>query len=533
MSKSQGGINVHHTQILRDISNIIYSNEDYTRKVEEVSTLKEEFSFVISDKLKNKLLQFSVPSIEKGIYGVVTKVFPRFKNKIILDYTVTSQDIKDADSSELKVYARNKEVVLSSSVYPAFLIVIKKTFFRMFNGLNKSNLKISHDEAMELLPSSTSACYPTFSKKGSTISQFDCRKRMKTFGSLSSLNSMITFLYEHPTVIFHRVSNKLVKRKDGMYFSTPKIRQVFGIPHFICALEGVYFKEIMEGYKRSHSDRITIGYRKVEVSESVRYMRMKAKETDKEIFCGDISGCDKSVPALFTFIFALFSLNLYDSVRDANFILSLLHYFCYTPVVYSGVKKVVTNGSTTSGSALTSMFNTFVILICLETVFFVLNGRLPDKGEVLVQGDDFLILLKGKDEVVKLKNIMGQFNFRIRADADLLCSDGQDVEFLGFKWDKYCSPYQSEEWFVAKLLFPGRRVNYPGPGRLIAKYLSLLFQVRNYHSLYYKFYKHDIHLRQHIIMGKDPCLTLIDNRGRVAKTIFPVSYFLRKGWKAF
>jgi len=313
-----------------------------------------------------------------------------------------------------------------------------------------------------------------------------------------------------------------------------KIRQIWGVPYIIVLLEKMYFDKFIKSFSDNMSSFYTSGLTRVEISNKIKILRNKASDEGRVIMCGDIKGCDKSVPSCF---FQMLSYMLkmsvnYDSHQCAM-IDMILKYLCFTPYLDGNGNLKHTHGSTVSGSLITSMFNTFVLYTSLCYIYKVRYNRFPLDGELLVQGDDFVMLVNDIKESEMIKLQLKNFNLRLNLTETSISTCFDNIDFLGFFWNINNEPDQTDNWIIAKTVFPERYVKLAGPDRVISRYISLIFQLSRYYTLFKLFFNYDRYAKRKFQFGGDATMYIIDSKGKVHINKIPINKYLSLGWKLF
>jgi len=491
-----------------------------------------KFSNFNFEKVQHVLRQFTTPIKEYGAQQLCDNVFPEFNGKILREKIPSNSDVDSFDAYEVSHYEKKK----SCQMRFIDLIILNKVLAyttSLFESLDSYYSINDYRACIDVLPKDTSSCYPRYQKKGTEDNINAVINEMTFFDSMIRLDKKILYLQQFPTTIFHRFTAKMKedRRLKGFYNVSYKIRQIFGVSHFICALEVKYLTYFVNNFKRSLKGICTLGLTRPEVSNLVSRIRDKSIKTDRVVMCGDIRGCDKSIPAHFHRI-------LFDTIAGSspneyikNAILSLGNYLCFTPILRKD-KINFTHGSTTSGSWITSIFNTFVIYSVICYSYNVLYNRFPTKDEVLVQGDDFICVIEEEDEK-QIQEIFLLFNLHIKLSNSLISKGKDDIEFLGFLWDCRNTPRQLNSWVYVRTVYPERTVEEAGVDRIISRYLSLIFQLNNSNELFKRFLKYDKYLRDKCQNQSNPVFKIIDSMGRMVTQVFPIIYFLSVGWRAF
>jgi hypothetical protein len=482
-------------------------------------------------KFKAVLSQFRTPMKEHGAQTLCDNVFPKLKDKIVKEAIPTHKDVNSFDAYELKFYCKNKSV----SKREINLTLLEETLgfvSELFKSSERYYSINSYKDCLDSLPKDTSSGFPRYMKKGLDVNVVEVFKEMEEFDSHLRVDKKDILLQSFPTTIFHRFTPKMKRVKESLNYNVNyKIRQIFGVTHFICGLEVKYLTYFVNNFKKKMRNITTIGLTRPEVSDLISQLRLNSIRSGRVVLCGDLKGCDKSVPAHFHryFFDTLISLSPNEFVK--NSINSIGNYITYTPVLRRN-EVSYTNGSTVSGSWITTIFNTTVVYIGICYFYLVAYGRFPRQGEVLVQGDDFVLVIDEVDTNL-IQELFFLFNLRIKLDNTLIARGYDDIEFLGFKWDYVNTPFQEDSWIYVRTVYPERSVAISGPDRVICRYLSLIFQCNNGFELFKRFLFYDESLKEKINFDPNPSFELIDNAGKVTINKVPIRWLIDIGWRAF
>lgn len=504
----------------------------FTKNKVLLSSKLYKFSDFNFNKYSRLFSQFRTPRKEDGAVRLCNSVFPEIKDKNIEEEIPKHIVVTEENEKEVEIYCREKRVnrrYIDENIISQCI----RNVYEKFCGQSKYYSVNSYEECLARLPKNTSSCFPNYIKKGNLKNIKYTISMMKIFDSHLRIDKKLLFLQSFPCTVFNRFTPKLKKKSANLnkFNLSYKIRQIFGVSHFIVGLEVKYLTYFMDNFKRNMDGLTTIGKTRVEVSKLVSNLRSNGVKMNKLVMCGDISGCDKSIPSHFyRLIFGIFT-EIAPNEYIKNALISLGSYMCYTPILRRNEVKY-SNGSTLSGSLITSIFTTFVIYFVLTYVFLVLYKRFPSYGDILVQGDDFIMLMDEGDERL-IKEIFMFFNLRIKVSKGLIVKPTEGIEFLGFIWDVNNEPNQSNEWIYSRIVYPEKSVEISGPDRIICRYLSLLFQLSRYLDLFKKFVEYDDFLRRSLQISSNPKFYILDNTGNISTMMFPIVKLLHLGWKMF
>jgi len=420
------------------------------------------FDFSKNKRVYNSVNNFSTPSFESGAIKTLENIFPQIKYKKFVVGSLKPHVVKDKDRTELNVYARRKTTKISN----------KQDFSEVINYISSIlvNAEVSRkdlDVVLSEIPKNTSSGFPEFCRKGSSKAVELCKNRVSKVLKSDSFIDAFKYMFKFPVTIFHRFTPKM-KLINNEYSPNWKIRQIHGTPFFIVALEKLIFENFVETLKLSFPF-YTVGLTKLQISDKISDLRDKARLSNKVIFCGDISGCDKSISFDHSQLYFSYAK---DFICDdyINAFKALVCYHLRTPMLYSG-GILVSHGSTITGSWLTSSFTTFCVTVSLFYSYFRIYRRMPKLDELLVQGDDFVILLDKKEDSILFKENMLEFNLRVRLDKSRISKYYEEIEFLGYIWDFSNEPDQTDDWIISRIVYPEKFIKFPGPLRLIYRYI--------------------------------------------------------------
>jgi hypothetical protein len=473
-------------------------------------------------RVYNVVNNFSVPSFESGAEKIIRKIFPFMSDKIFLNKKISVADVKEFDESEIDIYARNKIIKVKDKE------LLSSVLDFIFKKITNLQLDISLSEVIDTLPKNTSSGFPEYNKKGHPGSVKLCILRVEELLSFKCWKSAYGFMRKYPVTIFHRFTPKLKMLK---FFFDPsfKIRQILGTPFFIVAFEKLIMYNFVKSFSKSFSDWYVIGLTKKEISNKIQILRREARQNDKLILCGDINGCDKSISATHSLFYFQIASNFIKECYNENF-KAYIAYFIRTPMLYcKGIKY--SNGSTITGSWITSSFTTLSVMVPCLYAFHKLYKRFPNKSEFLIQGDDFVILLDSSKDKFNFKEYLLEFNLRLRLDKSDVVNWFNEIDFLGFMWDVQGQPDQTDIWIIGKIMYPEKYIKFDGPFRIIYRYLSIIINLKRFRTLFYKFTKQDPYLLNWFKYKSRPRFTLISERNEILDVTIPLDEFLLYGWR--
>jgi len=466
-------------------------------------------------------MYFARPCVEKGGQKIMDRVFPHFKGKIGKVNLPTRENVRRSNDESLSIACAAKKV------HPYMVNVAKKTLFDLIEGTNfKANRMRTASNCYDSLKSNTSACYPFFKKKGDPDVRNNSIKLMKNILRRRDPREICKVLYRYPTVVFNRYSSQLNKRKE-VYNVNYKIRQIYGVPAFICALEELCFSDVVDSFLKSYKRFHSIGLTRLQVSHQIKKFRDNSKSSDI-LFCGDLSKADLSITPLSLQLLSTYLIvGLKDRKELYPIAISLLKYLTYTPILTDKGDIVTTMGMNTSGSRLTTFVNTFTLILILKS-FVKLSGL---DAKFIVLGDDFIINL-GEDfnKIIELKKFLKAFNLTINVHKSKVTSIFEDIDYLGFSWDNQNKPDAPDTWLYKKVVYPENYVEDTSGNRIISRYLSILFLLKRYYVLFNRFLSVDPILRT-LYRHSKLVVPIYKYDRLISEQVFPISELLRMGWK--
>lgn len=488
---------------------------------------------IINRKQDNILSNVSFPSSEDKLIDMVKDAF-----SYDLPYdNGLSKDLIDTENRKtLKVFQKPSRINLnvisvdlfSESInYLISILCSKSPTFQI----------LSLNEAIGIVSKNSSSCFPLRSKKNSSDAISLVSKFYSAFREMSDPEKF-RFIHSQPSYIFNRFTTRLIKDKDGKLTPKVKVRVVWGIPHFINVLECMYFKWFSDHFKDSLNGFFTGNDTALEKSHKIGIVRNMAMNSGMDIFCGDVSGFDQSVSFQWFRIF----LGVLEKIRvPANIkkmFSNLISYNIFTPFIDIDGNSRRSYGKVTSGSYLTTFLNTFIMFIICSYTFFSINGRFPKVGEMLVQGDDFVMLVPHYEDKSKLlkyvKDIFVGFGLRLKILDQSISYWYEDIEFLGYFWNIDNEPDQSDEWILAKLCYPERFAKVYGDDRITIRIFSVLLNLRlpRMKSILHKLSNYDRNLRNFTSrMTSTKTFRLFDAAGNIVIVNIPFSRVMEFGWK--
>lgn len=484
--------------------------------------------FSVPKWLVNKLNSMSFPQFEEGHVHVVKKALKLEEDNFIYPRPISITEVKDSDQKEMELRSVDKTLNIFND--PVVISFVNK----LWEDWNMSTFRpepLNFSKCIELLPNTTSTGFPNFKKKSDEKEILYAEKLFSDFKSKKFVDTKLQLLLDYPSVIFHRYTPKLNSKKTKKVISY-KIRQVFCLSYFITCLEVSLFYPFMDRFYKVADSFFTGKDTRVEISNKIQKVRFKAATENGVILCGDISGCDRSQSADSMKLFFSFIGSNYTNTEFKNF-LALIKFLIFTPTVDSNGDYHVTNGTVSSGSYITTVINTFIVNMALNVSYFKLYGEFIPKESHLVQGDDFIILLKNPNDYPSFCEYMFDFNLKVKKMDQTISYPSEDILFLGFFWDVNGEPDQTNEWIFTRIIFPERYINQEGPERLISRYLSLIFLLKRSTLLFNCFLFYDDYLRFKLRYDSNPSFRIVNNNGQLTDIRINIQLLLQYGWRAY
>ena len=482
--------------------------------------MPEQFDFTTNRAAYTATHNFGLPTFESGAQKILSKVFPSINGKNFGLSTLTRQTVHDTDKLELNVYARKKKIHVKDKS------LLVKTCLFIRDKIIDLNQSISIQDSYTTLPQTSSAGFPNYGKKGLVSNTNFCIERLSDLFKMRNYIDIFNYLRKYPTTVFHRFSAKIKKNKNT-FLPKYKIRQVLATPYFIVAIEKFIFFNFVKSFSESFSS-YTVNLKQLQISQKIQKLRFLARDNNYLILCGDIQGNDKSISIEHSSLFFQIA-SKFINKSYLNHFNAIFMYYLRTPMLYSG-GTIFSSGSTISGSWLTSCFTTLSVLIALQYSFHRIYGRFAYDEEYLIQGDDFVILLKDKQDSNKLKEHMLELNLRLRLDTSGLVYWYQNIEYLGYFWSPTGTPGQTDEWIIGKILYPKGFVRIDGPLRIIYRIIAIIVNLARFRELFTLFRKHDKELDLLFMRNENPIFTLISSDNTLLKVKIPFRDLWRYGW---
>jgi hypothetical protein len=448
---------------------------------------------------------------------------------------VSKQDVYNEDKAQLKRYGKFKKIEFNRLNQYRYFEALLETQ-RILTPSTITGRVSTIDDAFESLPSGTSSCYPDYQKKGSKFVRYRVKELITKWIKNAKQGKIIPIfedMLKYPVTVFHRFTTKLVRGDGGEVKSNTKIRQVYGVPFAINALETLLFKNAMDA-SMNQSGVISYGLRRVEQSRRVDMVRSHARFNHRQIMCGDIKSIDASFGLEQIFIPVIHLCNLAKrEIWEENITIAYCLYCAFTPVIWMANKLTFMFGGNITGSLLTSYWNSFNLIHAINYAYRTIYGEYPPPESYNVLGDDFIISLNS-EEKERFITLMGLFNLKVHSGKSIMVEHTEPILFLGFYWDELGEPTQFDLWYLARICFPERFDDTQGHYRIVQRAASILYQIKGGHEIFTKVIMNSVsELRNLLKLGKDINIRYIDKINTQQYLVIPLRKLQQLKWRAF
>lgn len=511
------------TQILKNINEVY----DFIRTRGQRFLTIGHFTISLSNSLRTRLRSISLPQVEYDILKKVERTYPELRGQLPRNIYVKYSDVLESDYTSAKHFCSLDQSKISCDI-PTYLRAIRLCFKQLGFHTAQQVGTVSVEQAVNKIPSDSSSCYPLFRKKGTEEAREQALSFIHRFYKLKDLTSKLKLMYQYPCIVYHRFSNKLFNTGRSIGLRT-KIRQFFGLPFCLVLLEGIYFDKFLE-VVFSAPNYTCAGLTRPKVLRKVEEMR-KACRSSERILCGDIDGMDVSIRMIHIIVF--FSVAMYFSRWESSFrtvFKTLCFYHCFTPFLNSDLKLFISSGGNKSGSKITGLLNTYVLL----TIFNysqLIRGKSEDEIKIDATGDDFIAIIDEGSEG-QLKQIFGEFGLRLNKLKTKIVSANEGIEYMGFTWDEE-GPSAKDFWWLSRIIYPESFVPEEGVGRLVLRICSIIFQIKEGKSIFYKLMPLFPDFWREFLLGYDPIIYYLDKHRRRRWGRLPLSLLLARGWRCY
>jgi hypothetical protein len=346
-------------------------------------------------------------------------------------------------------------------------------------------------------------------------------------------------LLELPTTLFYRVQPAIDELNCIVNI---KIRQVWGIPQRIVALEYYFFHSILERvYKNNRFGQQTFyssGLTNFEISRRIvrKFVNKLGNQSNVDsVYSMDYSKFDRTIPnEAIDLFYAIARSQLSLTSKEEKAYNMLRFYIKYTPFVWKKYLYVCLRGIP-SGSYLTNLIDTwwnFTLWILSYNMSLYYKKRLRefvDAGQDLLtnlfsdysRNKNFVrfedVGLCGDDSIVYtcllhiklMQNICSSFHMKININETHYETDEKtQLYFLGRYWDFLGRPVQPDIYFVGHLLirtkfYPKDSLKFDISEQLyVVRALSILLSHYNGIEFLRKYLSHDNKIRAFLEGGE-------------------------------
>jgi hypothetical protein len=335
-------------------------------------------------------------------------------------------------------------------------------------------------DCVEGTAKNTNSGFPFFKRKNSTLCIEDTKIWIKNiFNNPNYYSIMKNPLIEMPTTLFYRVQPSVKEEEETVEV---KIRQVWGIPQRIVALEYYFFKDILSSVYENNifgnNPVYSSGLTNYEISLRIinRLRNLKSNSAgNKDLYSMDYSKFDRTIPnyAIDTF-YAICRESLDLSEKDDKIYNMLRFYIKHTPFIHDD-KLFVSQRGIPSGSYITNLIDTWWNLTLWNLSYnlshhykqnlsdflnkeeffekriseYLLNTNFIRFTDLGICGDDS-IAYTDHFHIKILENLCDSLGMKITTNVITTESLG-DIYFLGRKWDWLNRPIQSDLYFIGHL----------------------------------------------------------------------------------
>jgi hypothetical protein len=385
----------------------------------------------------------------------VAQAFPHFKEtvaKTAPEYDSsgkmpTSDDVIRADNEAFENY---DEVITYIPVWGKFKYIFAICALQAGRDMGMQHCKIKRttiEESVERFQKNRSAGAPTNKKKGSDEAREHCYEFYYKFESKPTFTQLISL----PTVVFHRFQTKYVNE------AVTKIRQVWALPFAIQALEGVFFRDVLDSYPEYLASKkipaTTNGLTLVDISDRII---PHFRSFYSNIGSFDVKSFDQNIPFYFwaAYYACFFVFNPQLSCKEKKQLRLLMSYQCFTPYAYQGNLFRCQMRGIPSGSLMTNHAGSFFSRLIANFAFYrSSNGLYLANDNAICCGDDNLFTLSNISES-QVKSAYEFFGLEVNISKSSIHEYDESIDFLGYKWDNCNRPYQELEWYLTHFIYP-------------------------------------------------------------------------------
>ncbi len=471
----------------------------------------------------------------------VARSFPFFKEVVNVtapdfDSSGMMPDVNEIEASDNLAFANYEVCEGFIPVWGRFSLMFANCALQAGRdmGIQHCKLnKISIVSSMDQFKRTTSAGPPTNEKKGTdnarnqVLEFYEEFEKKPTFTKLSSL----------PTAVFHRFQAKYKKKAEI------KIRQVWALPFAIQAIEGVFFRDMLNSTSDYLKDQdipcSTNSLNLLDISDRIM-PHFRAFRGNIGSF--DVKSFDQTIPFYFwaAYYACFFAFNPQLSAKEKKQLRLLMAYQCFTPYTYKGNQFRCQMRGIPSGSLLTNHSGSFFSRLIANFAFYrASDGLYFANDHAICCGDDNLFSLSyiSKDEV---KSAYEFFGLEVNLSKSSIHTCVESIDFLGYKWDYENRPYQERNWYLTHFIYPqSYKKDDAIPNYILQTYRAISIAAPLYGGMrvffkyigrYDEVYKK---LLRQVKNGQKATIPYVGEDRRLEEVKIPLANILQGGWRYY
>jgi hypothetical protein len=432
-----------------------------------------------------------LPWIDSTLRSHINSSFPKSLRRSFP--TVTREEIAFEDRKACKEYLspsrRIRNCWLTCFITTTSHVLNELRLIKMHKRDRSDLLSIA--EAVELTAKNTNSGLPLMLKKNDPRNVKWVKEALRSLFENPTNGSMINLFtksltidgkglqqkfFDLPNLLFHRF--QISKGKA-------KIRQVWCVPHFIVALEAIFFGRKLEECKHYSTTLVdypySIGQTNRMISDSLSRFKSQYKPNSNRYFTSlDYSKYDRTIPDWYIDIFYELMGDDLDLSQNSREIYNMLRiYTKYSPFIFEGTMNFKKRGIS-SGLFITNLIDSIFNLTLLRmTEYFYYEfpsifDEIVDSNENILQkyrdmrnftyisqNKYSCILVLGDDGIVYWDEYMIKFLEKICSFIGMSLSvkhkcinpNKEDVFYLGRFWDPENIPDQTFEYMSDHIVF--------------------------------------------------------------------------------
>jgi len=394
---------------------------------------------------------------------------------------------------------------------------------------------LSIKESLNSFQGGTSAGYPTFKLKKTDVARDDAENWTTDFMS----DPRLLVILKQVTAVFHRFQYKYNIKLNKLQ---KKIRQVWGLSFRVLVLEGVFFRDMVNGTSDYCSGDVnpvcTWGRSLPNIS---RLIIPRLRSFRKRIISIDIEKFDQGVPS---FMWAMFYAIVFDCIEDAHkykvHLKQLMIFDNYTPYCWRSTKIQFQKRGIPSGSLKTQLFGTFVNRTIMNYAFLEYSGGTQYAGSRSCGLGDDIVVVEDGITFSHIRTVYKRFGMTVSEEKSAVTEYNEDFSFIGYIWDSENRPIQYQDWYVAHFCLPSRFYRTQmfdiadlQTYRAISMSMVLYKGMENYeHLIGWGDFVY-ARLLDEYARGIDPCIYYVGEDQRQFGLKIPLSLVFNEGWTAF